>query len=104
MVFDVFDNDPHRDRTVIQFSDNRVVRGFVALARSTGGAFWTKEDLQREAATAPVVQVTGNVLDFWARVVGARCDPHRQPQPDADRVPRVEPHEQVANMPDPTEF
>ena len=62
--------DPHKDRTVIQFSDNRVVRGFVALARSTGGAFWTKDDLVREGTTSPVIQVTGNVLDYWARVVG----------------------------------
>ena len=104
VVFDVFDNDPHRNRTVIQFADNRVVRGFVALARSTGGAFWTKEDLQREAATAPVVQVTGNVLDFWARVVGRDViltGNHSQTPIEFRASNRTE---QVANMPDPTEF
>lgn len=68
-VVERFDNDPHKNRAVIQFSDNRVVRGYVALARSTGGAFWTKADLNRQSASAPVIQVTGNVLDYWARVV-----------------------------------
>jgi hypothetical protein len=99
-----FDVDPHRNRTVIQFSDNRVVRGFVALARSTGGAFWTKADLQREAATAPVVQVTGNVLDYWARVVGRDViltGNHSQTPIEYRFAGSVK---QVANLPDPVEF
>jgi Family of unknown function (DUF6519) len=99
-----FDEDPHRNRTVIQFSDNRVVRGFVALARSTGGAFWTKEDLQREAATAPVVQVTGNVLDYWARVVGLDViivANHSQTAIQYRAANRIE---RAANMPAPVEF
>jgi hypothetical protein len=99
-----FDVDPHRARTVIQFSDNRVVRGFVALARSTGGAFWTKQDVQREAATAPVVQVTGNVLDYWARVVGLDViltGNHSQTPIEYRSAGRVK---HVANLPDPVEF
>jgi hypothetical protein len=89
---------------VIQFADNRVVRGFVALARSTGGAFWTKEDLQRAAATAPIVQVTGNVLDYWARVVGRDViltGNHSQTPIEFRAGNRVQ---HVANLPDPVEL
>jgi hypothetical protein len=99
-----FDTDPHKDRTVIQFSDNRVVRGFVALARSTGGAFWTKDALLREAATAPVIQVTGNVLDYWARVVGLDVilvANHSQTPIQFRAASRIE---RAANMPVPAEF
>lgn len=99
-----FDTDPHKDRTVIQFSDNRVVRGFVALARSTGGAFWTKDALLRESATAPVIQVTGNVLDYWARVVGLDVilvANHSQTPIQFRAASRIE---RAANMPVPAEF
>ena len=99
-----FNEDPHKDRTVIQFSDNRVVRGFVALARSTGGAFWTKDDLVREGATSPVIQVTGNVLDYWARVVGLDViivGNHSQTAIQYRAGSRIE---RTANMPAPAEF
>ena len=99
-----FNEDPHKDRTVIQFSDNRVVRGFVALARSTGGAFWTKDDLVREGATSPVIQVTGNVLDYWARVVGLDViivGNHSQTAIQYRAGSRIE---RAANMPAPAEF
>jgi hypothetical protein len=94
----------HKDRTVIQFSDNRVVRGFVAFARSTGGAFWTKDALLRESATAPVIQVTGNVLDYWARVVGLDVilvANHSQTPIQFRAASRIE---RAANMPVPAEF
>ena len=99
-----FSEDPHKDRTVIQFSDNRVVRGFVALARSTGGAFWAKDDLVRESATSPVIQVTGNVLDYWARVVGLDViivGNHSQTAIQYRAGSRIE---RAANMPAPAEF
>jgi hypothetical protein len=99
-----FNEDPHKDRTVIQFSDNRVVRGFVALARSTGGAFWTKDDLVREGTTSPVIQVTGNVLDYWARVVGLDViivGNHSQTAIQYRAGNRIE---RAANMPAPAEF
>ena len=64
-----FELDPHKDRPVIQFAGNRVVRGLVALAPTTGGALWTRDDLNRAGSAAPIIQVTGNVLDYWARVV-----------------------------------
>ncbi len=99
-----FNEDPHKDRTVIQFSDNRVVRGFVALARSTGGAFWTKDDLVREGATSPVIQVTGNVLDYWARVVGLDViivGNHSQTAIQYRAGSRIE---RAANLPAPAEF
>jgi hypothetical protein len=99
-----FNEDPHKGRTVIQFSDNRVVRGFVALARSTGGAFWTKDDLLREVATSPVIQVTGNVLDYWARVVGLDVlivGNHSQTAIQYRAGSRIE---RTANLPAPVEF
>jgi hypothetical protein len=103
-VVDLFDTDPHRSRAVIQFADNRVLRGYVALARSTGGTFWTKADLQKQAATAPVVQVTGNVLDYWARVVARDAiltGNHSQTPIQYRASNRLE---QVANIPAPVEF
>lgn len=69
-LFELFLQDPHKDRAVVQFSDNRVVRGYVALARSSGGAFWTKETLENNASSAPIIEMNGNILDYWARVVG----------------------------------
>ena len=99
-----FNEDPHKDRTVIQFSDNRVVRGFVALARSTGGAFWTKADLVREGATSPVIQVTGNVLDYWARVVGLDVIIVGNQSQTAIQYRAGSRIERAANMPAPVEF
>jgi hypothetical protein len=103
-VVDRFDTDPHRSRAVIQFADNRVVRGYVALARSTGGAFWTKTDLENQAASAPVVQVTGNVMDYWARVVArdAILTGNHSQTPIQYRASNR--FEQVANIPTPVEF
>lgn len=63
--------DPNRQRQVIQFSNNRVVRGYVAIAPSTGGTFWSTDELSSSSGQAPVVVMSGNVLDFWARVAGS---------------------------------
>lgn len=103
-VVNLFDVDPHKGRAVIQFADNRVVRGYVALARSTGGAFWTKADLNNQAASAPIIQVTGNVLDYWARVVARDAiltANHSQTPIQYRASNRLE---QVANIPAPVEF
>jgi hypothetical protein len=66
----LWDPDPHARRAVVQFSNNRVIRGWAAIARSTGGAFWSLEDLRRNDAEAPLIGMSGNVFDYWARVVG----------------------------------
>jgi hypothetical protein len=99
-----FNEDPHKDRTVIQFSDNRVVRGFLALARSTGGAFWTKDDLIRERTTSPVIQVTGNVLDYWGRVVGLDVIIVGNQSQTAIQYRAGSRIEHAANLPAPVEF
>lgn len=101
---DLFDMDPHKSRAVVQFADNRVVRGYVALARSTGGAFWRKEDLEKQAAAAPIIEVNGNVFDYWARVVGRDVilvGNHSQ-TPILYRVGRDV--KEVANIPAPASF
>lgn len=99
-----FDLDPHHERAVIQFSDNRVVRGYVALARSTAGAFWSAEDLQERAAAAPVVEVTGNVLDYWARVVGHDVILVGNHTQTAIRYRAGRGSEQAANIPEASSF
>ncbi len=63
-------HDPHKDRPVVQFSDNRVVRGYVAIAQTTAGMSWTEEELAKEGNRALVANVSGNVFDYWARLVG----------------------------------
>lgn len=62
--------DPHGSRPVVQFADNRVLHGWVAIAQSTGGVFWTAENLKKRASEALVLNLSGNVFDYWARVVG----------------------------------
>jgi len=66
----LWDNDPHDTRPVVQFADNRVVRGWVAIAQSTAGAFWTKAALKQKASTSMVLTLTSNTFDYWARVTG----------------------------------
>jgi hypothetical protein len=97
--------DPHKSRPVIQFSDNRVVRGFAALAPS-GGTFWSKEALKNNAASAPIIQMTGNVFDYWVRVVGwdlILVGNHSQ-GPVQFRATSIEHVEHMANMPKATPF
>jgi len=93
--------DPHRDRPVVQFADNRVVRGWVAIAQSTGGAFWTPDNLENQAHRALVLNLSGNVFDYWARVVGRDVilvSNHSQ-MPIQYRVGRE--LQQAANVPSP---
>jgi hypothetical protein len=99
-----FDLDPHDERAVIQFSDNRVVRGYVALARSTGGAFWSAQDLQQQAAAAPVIEVTGNVLDYWAKVVGRDLILVGNHSQAAIQFRAGSRSQQAANIPEPVAF
>lgn len=104
LVRNRFDLDPHKDRAVIQFADNRVARGYVAIARSTAGALWTKADLEREARAAPIVQVTGNVFDYWARVVGRDVILVGNHSQTAILYRAGNRSEKVANMPEPAVF
>ncbi len=63
-------SNPHSSRPVVQFGDNRVVRGWVAIAQSTAGAFWSVAGLKKRATQTMVLTLTGNTLDYWARVAG----------------------------------
>lgn len=69
-AFDFWDNDPNDTRPVVQFADNRVVRGWVAIAQSTAGAFWTAAAIKRHASKSMVLTLTSNTFDYWARVTG----------------------------------
>ena len=70
VVVNLWSLDPHANRPVVQFADNRVVRGWTAIAQSTLGAFWTSATLRSQAAQALVLTLSGNVFDYWARITG----------------------------------
>ncbi len=70
VLFNFWDNDPHKSRPVVQFADNRVVRGWVSISQSTAGAFWTAASLKKQASKAMVLTLSSNTFDYWARVTG----------------------------------
>ena len=70
VVSNSWEIDPHNNRPVVQFADNRVVRGWVAISQSTAGAFWTAAALKKQASKSLVLTLSSNTFDYWARVTG----------------------------------
>ena len=62
--------DPHSDRPIVQFADNRVVRGWTTIAQTSAGAFWNIKTLAGDANRAMIVQLTNNLFDYGAKVAG----------------------------------
>jgi hypothetical protein len=67
-IYELFLSDPHKDRPVIQFADNRVVRGWLGISHTTAGAYLSKSALQKKSAV--VINLSHNVIDLWAKVSG----------------------------------
>jgi hypothetical protein len=104
VLFNFWDNDPHKSRPVVQFADNRVVRGWVAISQSTAGAFWTAAALKKQASKSLVLTLSSNTFDYWARVTGydlILTGNHSQSSIQY-RVGNVLEH--VANIPQPKSF
>lgn len=104
LVLQLWIQDPHRERPVVQFADNRVARGWVAIAQSTGGAFWTQATLENQTQQALVLNLSGNVFDYWARVVGRELIIANNHSQMAIQYRSGLPPQIVANLPAPQPF
>jgi hypothetical protein len=59
---------PHWYRPVVHFTNNRVVRGWTAIAPTTASFDWPKEKLKHQ--TIAIVHLSNNIFDYSAGVVG----------------------------------
>ncbi|MCP4463731.1 MAG: hypothetical protein GY819_13130 [Planctomycetaceae bacterium] len=64
-------SDPHGARPVVQFSNNRLIQGWLGIFQALTGAYWPVALLKKQASKALVVNLTGNVLDYGGSVVGS---------------------------------
>jgi len=70
IIFPIWQTDPHANRAVIQFCQNRVIQGWVGIFETLSGVYWSKEILKREGGKALIANVAGNVMDYGGSVVG----------------------------------
>lgn len=69
-VMPLWSADPHADRPVVQFSNNRVIRGWLGILQTMSGTYWTKAYLKKQGHKALLANLTGNVLDYGGAIVG----------------------------------
>lgn len=62
--------DPHSKRPVVQFSDNRVVRGLLSISRSAAGKHLSQAQLKSQANSSIVLNASNNVVDYQSVFVG----------------------------------
>jgi hypothetical protein len=63
-------SDPHANRPIVQFSNNRVIQGWLGIFQALSGAYWSKSLLKKQGHKALVANLTGNVLDYGGSIVG----------------------------------
>lgn len=70
IVIPVWLTDPHANRPVVQFCQNRVIQGWVGIFQALSGAYWSRALLQSQAGQVLIANVANNVLDYGGSVVG----------------------------------
>lgn len=58
--------DPHRNRPIILFTNNRIVRGWLGIAQTTAFVYRAKATLGKSL----VVNVSNNIFDYGAGIIG----------------------------------
>jgi hypothetical protein len=69
-VFQLWLTDPHANRPIVQFCQNRVIQGWVGIFQALSGAYWSVALLKSQASQALVANVASNVLDYGGSAVG----------------------------------
>ena len=96
--------DPHADRPVVQFSNNRVIQGWVGIFQSLAGAHWSQSQLKKQRHKALVANLTGNVMDYGGSVVGCDVIIVGNQSQLALKYRAGREHETVANIPEAQSF
>ncbi|GAX60137.1 hypothetical protein SCALIN_C05_0222 [Candidatus Scalindua japonica] len=96
--------DPHRDRPIIHFTNNRVVRGWTAIAQSAAGAYLTVDELKEQPNKSLILQLSNNVFDYWTKVVGYDLIITGNHNQGALQYRNGRKIEKVANIPEPEPF
>ena len=67
----VWQTDPHANRPVVQFCQNRLIQGWMGVFQALSGAYWSAALLKSQASQALIANVANNVLDYGGSVVGS---------------------------------
>lgn len=70
IIFQIWQTDPHANRPVVHFCQNRVIQGWVGIFQALSGAYWSAALLKSQKNQALVANVANNVLDYGGSVVG----------------------------------
>ncbi len=70
IVIPVWLLDPHADRPVVQFSNNRIIQGWLGIFQALSGAYWSQSLLKKQGNKALVANLNGNVIDYGGSIVG----------------------------------
>jgi len=69
-VIPIWVSDPHANRPVVQFSNNRLIQGWLGIFQAISGAYWSKDLLKKLDHKALVANLAANVMDYGGSVVG----------------------------------
>lgn len=69
-VFQLWQSDPHANRPIVHFCQNRVIQGWVGVFQSLSGAYWSTALLKSQANQALIANIAHNVLDYGGSAVG----------------------------------
>lgn len=70
IFFQIWQIDPHANRPIVHFCQNRVIQGWVGIFQAFSGAYWSAALLKRQASQALIANIANNVLDYGGSVVG----------------------------------
>ncbi len=71
IIFQIWQTDPHANRPVVHFCQNRVIQGWVGIFQALSGAYWTAATLKSQSAQALIANVGNNVIDYGGSAVGS---------------------------------
>jgi hypothetical protein len=70
IVPQIWQTDPHANRPVVHFCQNRVIQGWVGVFQGLSGAYWSAALLKSQASQALIANFAHNVLDYGGSAVG----------------------------------
>jgi hypothetical protein len=70
MSFTIWNMDPNANRPVVQFANNRVIKGWLGIFQALSGTYWSEAMLYQQRHKALIGNINGNILDYGGTVVG----------------------------------
>jgi hypothetical protein len=70
IVLQIWETDPHANRPIVHFCQNRVIQGWVGVFQGLSGAYWSAALLKSQASQALIANFAHNVLDYGGSAVG----------------------------------